>query len=261
MPSSDSNAPEQVVEVFNAAGRGGVLVLCEHASHHIPVQYEHLGLAVEDRRSHAAWDPGARAVALALATALDGPMVASKVSRLVYDCNRPPTAPSAMPEKSEVIEVPGNRNLSQADRDQRTQQVYAPFCTVVSDILAQRKSQGLETAIVTMHSFTPVYHGTRRRVEIGILHDSDSRLADAMLAQATLLPQRLILRNDPYGPDDGVTHSLKEHGLRHGLANVMIEVRNDLLQTEDQEARMAAELLTLLRPALALLQTGGPANA
>ncbi|WP_192964829.1 N-formylglutamate amidohydrolase [Phycobacter azelaicus] len=261
MSSGESNAQKEAVEIFNADGAGDVLILCEHASYDIPDRYNGLGLAEADRTSHAAWDPGARAVSLALAKALDAPMVASTVSRLVYDCNRPPEARSAMPVKSEVIEVPGNVGLTAQAREERVRTVYKPFCNAVSAVLAARKAAGRETVLVTVHSFTPVYFGTHRAVEIGILHDSDSRLADAMLAEAHRLPDRQIARNEPYGPEDGVTHSLRLHGLENGLANVMIEVRNDLLHNTRDEAAMAEELLTLLRPALAALQSERQADA
>jgi predicted N-formylglutamate amidohydrolase len=82
-----------------------------------------------------------------------------------------------------------------------------------------------------------------------------------MLAEAPRLPQRRIARNDPYGPEDGVTHSLRLHGLENGLANVMIEVRNDLLRTPQDEAAIAEDLLVLLRPALAALKAGRQADA
>ena len=261
MSLSDSNARCEAYEVLNGAGRGAAVILCEHASHHIPGRYANLGLAEADRKSHAAWDPGARAVALALSKALNAPLVASRISRLVYDCNRPPEAPSAMPAKSEVIEIPGNAHLSQEQREEREMTVYRPFCDAVTRLIQTRKEAGLETVIITMHSFTPVYFGKQRAVEIGILHDDDSRLADAMLDEASALPHRRVERNAPYGPEDGVTHSLQLHGLQHGLANVMIEVRNDLMQTPAQEAEIAEELLTLLRPALTAIQSEGVSHA
>lgn len=260
MTSSLHGDDSDVVEVVSAQATGPVLILCEHASDHIPTQYQGLGLSPEARKSHAAWDPGARAVAVALAEALSSPMVAAKVSRLVYDCNRPPEAASAMPDRSEVIEVPGNRGLSAAARADRVARVYEPFCSAVDQVITTRKDAGLSTVLITVHSFTPVWFGAPRACEIGILHDSDTRLADAMLAEAHHLPHRVIRRNDPYGPDDGVTHSLKLHGLAHDLPNVMIEIRNDLLGDAEAEGRMAEEVLTLLRPALALMAetaTGG----
>ncbi|NSY41380.1 N-formylglutamate amidohydrolase [Leisingera sp. ANG59] len=259
MHESDSHTQGDAVEVVNRNGTSPVLLLCEHASSNIPARYDGLGLREADRLSHAAWDPGARAVALHMSKALNAPLVASRVSRLIYDCNRPPEAASAMPEKSELVEVPGNKGLTAEQRRERVDTVYTPFCETVSAMTKARREAGLQTILVTMHSFTPVYFGKQRAVEIGILHDDDSRLADAMLAEAPALPHRRVERNEPYGPADGVTHSLRIHGLAHGLANVMIEIRNDLLRSPADEQAMAEEMLTLLRPALAALTAeGGP---
>ncbi|WP_299845653.1 N-formylglutamate amidohydrolase [uncultured Roseovarius sp.] len=251
----------QAVEVLNPHGAGAALILCEHASNHIPARYDGLGLEAQARSSHAAWDPGARSVALLMSAALDAPVVASCVSRLVYDCNRPPEAEGAIPEISEKFEIPGNRNLSPADREERVATAYRPFCDAVQGVIAGRIAAGRPTILITMHSFTPVYFDQARAVEIGILHDEDARLADAMLANAHLLPHRRIERNEPYGPADGVTHSLKIHGQSHGLANVMLEVRNDLLNTPDDERKMAEELLTLFTPALKALSLEGAGRA
>ncbi|PCJ07875.1 MAG: N-formylglutamate amidohydrolase [Rhodobacteraceae bacterium] len=261
MSLSDSNALTAAVEISNPEGSGAALILCEHASNHFPAQFGNLGMQVADQDSHAAWDPGARAIAQHLSQALDAPMVASRVSRLVFDCNRPPEAASAMPEKSELIEVPGNRDLTAEQRQKRVNEVYLPFCHAVSDVIKARQQAGLQTVLITVHSFTPVYFGKQRSVEIGILHDDDTSMADAMLANVRLLSHRRVERNQPYGPQDGVTHSLRLHGMANGLANVMLEVRNDLLRSPDDEIKMAEELLVLIRPALATLAQQGGKNA
>ncbi len=241
------------VETYNADGAGAVVLVCEHASNHFPDAFGDLGLDDASRQSHVAWDPGALAIALGLSAALDAPLVAGTVSRLLYDCNRPPEAESAIPVRSEMFEIPGNKSLSAAQRQDRIAGIYHPFTSTVSDLLAARKLRGQHSIIVTIHSFTPIYFGKPRAVEIGILHDTDARLADAMLAAANKLPERRVERNAPYGPQDGVTHSLKLYGIANGLANVMIEIRNDLLRSPKEEAVMTSEILTLLRPALAAL--------
>ncbi|MFG6177991.1 N-formylglutamate amidohydrolase [Halomonas sp. THAF12] len=246
-PSSES------VEIHKGDARGPVVILCEHASHRIPVSYRNLGLDPVHRQSHVAWDLGARGLALRLSEALDAPMVASRVSRLVYDCNRPPEALDAIPECPAGIDVPGNRALTSSRRASRVEAVYRPFCQAVHSVLTARAARDISTALITIHSFTPALHGRARAVEVGVLHDADRRLADALLEQASRLPHRRIQRNAPYGPEDGVTHSLKLHGEFHGLANVMIEVRNDLLATPEAEDIMAKELLRLIRPALLTL--------
>lgn len=237
------------VSVVNPDAKGDVLLVCEHASRILPRKLGTLGLSEEALESHIAWDPGALAVAQILSRMLDATLVSQRFSRLAYDCNRPPEAPGAMPEVSEIYTIDGNRNLSQADRDQRTNALYLPFHKAISDILDERRAAGRDTVIVTMHSFTPVYMGKARSVEIGILHDADSRIADAML-EAGRGSAHDIRRNEPYGPADGVTHTLIKHGLARGLRNVMIEVRNDLIRDEDGQRVMADLLAALLGNAL-----------
>lgn len=235
-------------EIMHAEATGPVVIVCEHASNHIPPAYDGLGLDAVARDSHVAWDPGAEGVAQALAAALDAPMIAGRISRLVYDCNRPPDAPSAIPEKSDAIEVPGNLGVDAAARAARIAEVHDPFHAALEDLIARRGRVGTPFALITVHSFTPVWKGTPRAVEIGILHDDDARLADAMLSGAG--PGRDTCRNAPYGPEDGVTYTLRRHGLGNGLPNVMIEIRNDLIATAAQQARLATELVSMLHPAL-----------
>jgi predicted N-formylglutamate amidohydrolase len=147
-----------------------------------------------------------------------------------------------MPEKSEVLAISGNAGLDQAARNARTEALYLPFREKLSRLVKDRMAEGRAPVIVTMHSFTPVYFGKQRAVEIGVLHDADARLADAMLTAGTGGLYN-IRRNEPYGPEDGVTHTLKEHGLSNGLLNVMIEVRNDLIRDEVDQ-RVVADYLT-----------------
>lgn len=242
-------------EILNVQGRGKAVLLCEHACACIPDHLNDLGVSAQDRFSHAAWDPGARELTRKLSQALDAPAVMSTVSRLVYDCNRPPEAPSAMPEKSEVIEVPGNVGLTPEDRAERTKMVYEPFCQAVSGVLDGRDA---DTVVITVHSFTPIYFGKKRSVELGLLHDTDSRLVDAMLEQPKAFNGFNVARNEPYGPADGVTHSLKLHALPRGMANVMIEVRNDLIDTLDQIQHMADTLAPVLQNSIATLTHEAP---
>ena len=95
-------------DVVMTEGPGGpspVLLLCEHASRRLPPEFGDLGLSADVRSSHVAWDPGALNLARHLAVALDAPLVAGGVSRLLYDCNRPPDAPGAVPARSETSEA------------------------------------------------------------------------------------------------------------------------------------------------------------
>ena len=241
------------VQVVNASGASSIVLVCEHASALIPDEFAGLGLSAGDQISHAAWDPGALAIAARLSERLDAVLIAGTVSRLVYDLNRAPGVPGAMPAQSEVIAVPGNANLSDDARADRAARYYTPFHKTVADVMAQADAP----ILVTIHSFTPVYHGTPRQVEIGVLHGTDSRLADAMLQCAGAHTQADVQRNAPYGPEDGVLHTLEQHGLRHNHLNVMLEVRNDLVTTPQAQTDMADMIAAWLADACAGLTVAG----
>lgn len=244
------------VAIGGAAMAAPWLVVCEHASADIPAGFGDLGLSPEARLSHIAWDPGALGVARHLAAALGAPLVAACQSRLIHDLNRPPAAPEAMPEISEIHPVPGNRGLTARDRAARAAALHVPFHDAVARLIAAAPALPV---LVTVHSFTPVYRGRVRQVELGVLHDSDSRLADAMLAQARdgRLADMAVARNAPYGPGDGVTYTLQRHALPQGLPNVMLELRNDLIATAQDQQRVASALAPVLLNALAAV--GQPA--
>jgi predicted N-formylglutamate amidohydrolase len=225
-------------------GRGPVCLVCEHASERIPNEMNHLGLSPADRHAHAVYDIGAAHLARKLMARIGGTLVMATYSRLLCDLNRPPEATDAMPERVEVIEVPGNRNLSPEHRAARIREIYDPFHAALSETLDTLTAP----VLVTIHSFTPTWHGVKREAEIGFLHDADPTLAKAMCA-AYAGPHRADL-NVPYSAADGVTHTLAKHGTARGIPNVMIEVRNDLLTNDETFDPLVEDLAAAIETAL-----------
>ncbi len=254
---SDQDGP--AVEIINPTARSGLVIVCEHAADFIPESLGGLGLSTAARSSHVAWDPGARDVALALSGALDAVLVAARVSRLVYDCNRPPHAQGAMPEKSEVFDIPGNRALTEEQARARVREVYDVFSSKLAAVIQGKLAGNAPVAMVTIHSFTPVFFGKQRNVEIGVLFDADDRLARLVLEKGRRLSMCTLHENQPYGPQDGVTHTLVRHGLGNGIPNVMIEIRNDLIATREGVKSVAEFLARTLATALESL--GDPQEA
>jgi predicted N-formylglutamate amidohydrolase len=249
--TSEKTGFGQAVHIAPAGPDPSVIVVCEHASNHIPKSLDDLGLGPDARVSHAAWDPGAFDVARVLAQKVDAILVSGAISRLVYDCNRPPDAASAVPERVEIYDIPGNAALSPQARAERIAGVYQPFSDGLSRQLEDH-ADSLEL-LVTIHSFTPVFLGQRRQVELGLLHGRDSFFCEAMMAHRPAERVYDTRINEPYSAADGVAHTLDLHGCDNGLWNVMIEIRNDLIQTAEQQARMAAylaEWITATRHAL-----------
>jgi len=72
-----------------------------------------------------------------------------------------------------------------------------------------------------------------------------------MLSIAEQKADLAVSRNQPYGPEDGVTHTLRRQALPLGLLNVMLEIRNDLISDPPAQTRMAERLAGYLSEALA----------
>lgn len=232
--------------LHNEEGASPIVLVCEHASNVIPSALGKLGLTAEDLQRHIAWDIGAEATARTISQMLDAPLVLQRYSRLVYDCNRPPEAESAMPELSEVFEIPGNRNLHPEAKLARTREIYRPFHRAIEDLLDQRAARGLLTILVSVHSFTPVYKGKPRDFDVGFLFDRDNWLANFMFK--AFPPDRARL-NEPYGPKDGVMHLLNLHAAPRGLKHVMIEIRNDEITNQTGQNTWAHRLTVPLAQA------------
>ena len=249
----------ETVAVEAPAAGGDFVVVCEHASREIPAEFAGLGLDRQALESHIAWDPGALVVARRVAELLEAPLVAQRVSRLLYDCNRPPEAASAVPEVSEVYPIPGNSGLSAEAHAERVTRFYQPFRAALGEVLDARLTEGRRPVVVTVHTFTPVFDGVRRETELGILHDSDRRFADAMLDATSARDGMVVHRNRPYGPRDGVTHTLATAAIPRGLLNVMLEIRSDLVADARSQREMGTWLAGCAREALARLKdrTGG----
>lgn len=244
-PENATNAFE-AVQVLNRHGGSPFVLLCDHASNFIPPSFGALGLPKEDLAKHIAWDPGAAGVARHMSDLLDATLIESGVSRLVIDCNRPLDAPDLIWTISETTMIPGNQNLSAAEREERIALAYEPFHAAIDEIVATRLSQGRETRLVSVHSFTPVYKGKARPWQIGILHDDDIRLATPLLVELKRDGNLVVGENEPYSPADRVYFTLERHGRAHNLACVMIEIRNDEIADTANQKRWAERLAGIL---------------
>ena len=237
---------DEPVIVVNADGPSHIFLVCEHAGRAIPRKLGTLGLSESELERHIAYDIGAESVARRLSRLLDAPLVLQRYSRLVQDCNRPPDAPSAMPEVSETIQIPGNAGLTADERAARTAAIYEPFHAAVTKLLDSRQASGRGPIFVAIHSFTPIYKGMTRHLDAGILHDRDRRYADHLIATLSRHGDIKVRRNEPYGPEDGVTHTLNLHAGRRGLLNAMIEIRNDLITEEVGQSAWSGRLAQVL---------------
>jgi len=237
---------EPAAITVNAQGRSPCVLVCEHASNHLPKKLGTLGLGEADLARHIGWDIGAGKVSRLLSRLLDAPLVLQRYSRLAYDCNRPPDSPEAIPEMSETTAIPGNKGLDAPAKMARVAAFYRPFHNAVAALLDARACAGVSSMVITLHSFTQIYKGKPRAVELGVLHDRDTRLSAKLIKSFPNVDARL---NEPYGPKDGVLHTLNLHAAPRGLPHAMIEIRNDLIAEARGQDEWAQKIAVVLRQA------------
>lgn len=228
--------------ILHENSREGVVILCEHATNHIPDGYEGLGLDKADLDSHIAWDIGAADVARCMSFMMNVPAVFAPVSRLLIDCNREPDSPTLVPAHSDDISIPANQQLSAANIAHRKAAYYDPFHNVCAEIISDHVEQGYKPLVVGMHTFTPVMNGLKRPWDIGFLWNDDPRLAQAMIGLLERETDLNIGMNQPYSGKD-LYYTMERHGAAHGLPQTTIEIRSDLITEGEGMIRSWSALL------------------
>ena len=178
------------------------MLIGDHAGTAIPAALGDLGLSTGNRGRHIAVDLGVERLGTLLSEHLQAPFVWQTYSRLVADCNRDPDAPDWAAQVSDGIQVPGNQGLEPADLAARRDEVFEPYHAAIADLLNWRGEQGIETILISLHSFTPIMQGKQRPWEICVLHDGrrDEFAKDVLTnLQRT---DRVVGDNEPYDMDD-----------------------------------------------------------
>ncbi len=228
--------------------RRDLIFVCDHASNAVPSEYGTLGLEEGAFAAHIASDIGAAEVTRALSVAYGARAVLARWSRLLIDLNRGPDDPTLVMKLTDGRIVPGNRDADAAEVARRLACFHKPYHDVIAVEIAAAREAGSNPAIISMHSFTPVWKGFQRPWEVGVLWDRDGRLAKPLIAALARAGMN-VGDNEPYdGELEGDT--MYVHGTSNGLPHVLIEIRQDLIVTHDAAHKFAVRLKPILDEAL-----------
>lgn len=225
------------------------LVTVDHATNHVPdwIAGGDLGIGPADMNRHIAYDVGALGVSEVLAKRLGAPLIHTDFSRLVIDPNRGEDDPTLVMQLYDGTIIPANRAITPAGVEERLAALHRPYHDALESLAARRP----DTVICAMHSFTPQLAGHPPRPwQVGVLSsERDRRLALPLLAALAALGLT-VGDNEPYaGHLDG--DSIDRHALAPGRPNVLIEIRNDLIDDAAGQASWGARLAPVLEAALA----------
>ncbi len=235
--------------VVRAGGTSPYFLTCDHAGNALPARLGNLGLTQAELASHVAWDIGAAGLTRRLADALDAFAILQTWSRLAIDCNRPLISPGSIATKSERTEIAGNRSLAAEEAQRRAREIFDPYHDRIRAELDARAERSQPTVLVALHSFTPVFHGVARPWHAGVVYGRDARLARVLLDLLRAEAGLEIGDNQPYRIDHN-DYGIPEHGEQRGIPHVMLEIRNDLIASDEGQAKWAARLARALTEAL-----------
>lgn len=237
-----------VFRVDRAAGGSPYVLTCDHAGRAIPRKLAGLHLTEHDLSTHVAWDLGVADLGRRLSARLDACAILQNYSRLVIDVNRPPDAPDSIPTLSERTRIAANVGLSTADARHRFEEIFQPYHRRIDDELDARRAR--PSAVVALHSFTPVYMDERRPWHVGVLYGRDARLGRLVLEGLRRDPTLVVGDNQPYAVSDATDYTILVHGEQRRLPHVELEVRQDLLVSDSGVDVWAERLGRVLEDAI-----------
>jgi len=200
-----------------------LLITCEHGGNRIPAAYRkyfsgHFDLV----RTHHGFDPGALEMAREMAHALNAPLLASVITRLVVDLNRSIGHPQ--------LHAEALRTAPPALRGEIVDTHYRPYREQAVQMAADAIASHGRVLHLGCHSFTPELDQELREADIGLLYDparpKEKQLCHAWREAMARRDVRLVIRrNYPYrGTGDGLTTTLRRRFDPDAYLGVELEI-------------------------------------
>ncbi len=215
---------------------GGILVVSDHASNHVPADIE-LGIDPALLSQHIAVDLGVAEVGALMAQRRGITAFQAGVSRLVCDCNREEHAPAVIPIASDGHAIPGNA-LDHAAHQARLERFFHPYHAALADLLDANPP----ALILSLHSFTPqlATSDEPRPWQVGVLYNHDDRAA--RLAVPLLEAEGLLVGDqEPYS-GQLLNATMNRHAEADGRPYLGIEMRQDQIASPAQQSKWAERL-------------------
>jgi predicted N-formylglutamate amidohydrolase len=239
--SSIAGREEESYCVLPGRADCGLVILCDHAGNLLPQAYGSLGLPAAQLQRHIAYDIGVAPIVRTLAAELGAPAVMTRYSRLLIDPNRGRDDPTLIMRLSDGAVIPGNRKLDAAERDKRVRLYYDPYHAAIGSVIDQCLAAGVPPMLLSIHSFTESWKEFARPWHVGVLWDGDPRVAQPLLESFYAEGDLIVGDNEPYA-GQLAGDCLWQHGAQRGLANAIIEIRQDLIRDAAGQAAWSKRL-------------------
>jgi len=173
--------------------------------------------------------------------------ISGNYSRLICDLSRA-SKDSMTPHSSEnASPIPLNVDLSDDHVIQRTETFYDPFHDTLRDTIQKIRTKFGRVIFLDLHSFTPVWKGQPRDVQIGTLSYRENEIEEHFLSFLPIACAAFGLhfaRDEPYNlknlPEE--RNKIVQQIRSYGADYFGLEIRNDLL-TKDKPTREVARII------------------
>src|SRR5260370_34572848 len=215
------------VTVDNENGTSPLLIVADHGGKHFPRRLGQLGLSNAECGRHIAWDIGVGAVCCLIGKALNAVVIRQNYSRLVIDCNRMPGSGTSILDLSELTRVPGNIGLSERQKLARVREIFRAYHDRIATDLDRRREAARPTALISVHSFTPVFKTVARLWHVGVLYNRDPRFAQILMEALHCEEGLVVGDNEPYSVTDASDYTIPVHGEQRDLHHDVCKVGAD----------------------------------
>jgi len=224
-----------------------IVITAEHASNALPEGYSW----TENDRTYFAnehWgsDPGSLDVALYLAKELKCVLVYSLYSRLLIDVNRSYAADTLFRTEGDGHTVDLNKDLTYEEEQNRILKYHHSYYNALREVSIKVDP----LFIFSVHSFTGLYEGQPRSLEVGLLVSYSDELG-RKVCEGYKKRNHNVAVNEPYDGKQGLnaldTLLFAKYPVRR--QGVQFEFRNDLLLDTKKAAKLKADTLEAVKEA------------
>ena len=171
---------------------------------------------------------------------LNSNYIIGEYSRLIIDLNRDISDPTLIPEIVDRKIITKNLSLTNYDKKKRISEIYNKYHYKIKTAIKHNNIM----ALISLHSFNPIFKKKKRDIHFGILSNKDRRLSDCIIIEMKRRKMK-VGENEPY---EGhlIGDTMYKHGLKNNLYHTLIEIRNDLLSSSTKINKVAALLKKII---------------
>jgi predicted N-formylglutamate amidohydrolase len=222
-----------------------IVITAEHASNALPEGYNWTD---SDRAffvdEHWGYDKGSLDIAMHLAKELKCVLVYSLYSRLLVDVNRDLPSQTLFRKSGDGRLVDLNRNMDEEEEDLRIQKYHLSYYRALREVSMKVDPM----YIFGVHSFTPLYEGNPRTLEMGILVNYSDDMAERLCGELKKRHHNVEI-NQPYDGKEGLAAlgALLYAKVPVTRQGIQFEFRNDLITDPSKVGRIKDDTLQAVK--------------